>query len=103
MLVTDHSKANDELKSIASSKSVTVPAAMMPAHQKHVDMLKAKSGADFDKAYMNMMLDDHKKDIADFKKASSNGTDSDIKNFAAKTLPVLQKHLDSAQAIHGKM
>ncbi len=103
MLVADHTQANDELKSIASSKGIMIPAALMPAHQKHVDMLKMKSGADFDKAYMNMMLEDHKKDIADFKKASQSSTDADIKNFASKTLPVLQKHLDSAQAIHGKM
>ncbi|MEO6454374.1 MAG: DUF4142 domain-containing protein [Ginsengibacter sp.] len=102
MMVTDHSNANDELKSIASSKNITIPSSLMPDHQKHVDMLKNKSGADFDKAYLSMMLDDHKKDVAEFKKASENSTDSDIKNFAAKTLPVLQKHLDSAQAIHNK-
>lgn len=99
MLVTDHTKALGELKTIASSKNIMVPSSMMPEHQKHVDMLKMKSGADFDKAYMNMMLDDHKKDIADFKKATKSA-DADVKDFASKTLPVLEKHLDSAQAIH---
>jgi putative membrane protein len=101
MMVSDHTQANDELKSIASSKNVTVPAAVMPDEQKHIDELNKKTGADFDKAYMNMMLEDHKKDVAEFKKTSEKSTDADIKNFAAKTLPVLQKHLDSAKAIHG--
>lgn len=100
MIVTDHTKANDELKSIAGSK-LSMPAAMSGEHQKHIDMLKNKSGADFDKSYINMMIDDHKKDIAEFKKASQNVKDAGIKGFATNALPVLQKHLDSAQAIHG--
>ena len=98
MLVADHTKANDDLKSIASSK-VTMPAAMMPDEQKHVDMMKNKSGADFDKSYINMMIEDHKKDIAEFKKASQNLKDAGVKGFATNALPVLQKHLDSANAI----
>lgn len=100
MMVTDHSSANDELKGIASSKNITLPASVPADEQKHIDMLKSKSGADFDKAYTNMMVEDHKKDIAEFKKAAEKCTDPDIKNFAAKTLPVLEKHLDSIQAIH---
>jgi putative membrane protein len=59
-------------------------------------------GKDFDKEYMDMMLKDHKDDIDMFKKASSDLTDSTIKDFATSTLPTLQKHLDSAQAITGK-
>jgi len=100
MIVADHSKANDDLKSIAGTK-VSMPAAMMPDQQKHLDMMKNKSGADFDKAYINMMIEDHKKDIAEFKKASQDLKDAGIKGFATNALPVLQKHLDSAQAIHG--
>ncbi len=49
-----------------------------------------------------MMVDDHKKDIAEFRKCADNCSDSTIKNFAANTLPVLEKHLDSIQAIAGK-
>lgn len=103
MMVTDHSNANDELKSLAASKNITVPSALSPEHQKHLDMMKNKSGADFDKAYMSMMVDDHKEDIDEFKKEANSSNNDPFKSFAAKTLPVLQKHLDSAQAIHGKM
>lgn len=103
MMVTDHSKANDELKSIAASNNVTIPAALLPEHQKHLDMMSKMSGADFDKHYMDMMVNDHKEDIGDFKKEANSSTNDAFKDFAGKTLPVLQKHLDSAQAIHGKM
>jgi uncharacterized protein (DUF305 family) len=54
---------------------------------------------EFDKAYMTMMVSDHKKDVSDFRNASKSLKDSTIKGFAARTLPVLQMHLDSAQAI----
>jgi putative membrane protein len=64
--------------------------------------MKMKKGKDFDKEYVSMMLDDHKKVIADFRKCADNCSDSTIKSFAANTLPVLEKHLDSIQAIAHK-
>jgi putative membrane protein len=48
------------------------------------------------------MVNDHEKDIKEFEKAGNNLKDADVKNFAMKTLPTLQKHLDSAKAITGK-
>ena len=67
--------------------------------KKDMDKLSKKSGADFDKAYVDMMVEDHKKDIAALKKQQEDVSDNDIKNFATTTLPTLQKHLDSIQAI----
>jgi putative membrane protein len=61
------------------------------------------SVADFEKQYMSMMVTDHQKDISDYQNASQNMSDAEIKGFATKTLPVLQKHFDSAQAINGNM
>ena len=103
MMATDHTNANNELKAMATSNSIAVPTALKTDQQMHVDMLKKKSGKDFDKAYMDMMLDDHKSDVGEFKKASTGLSDASYKAFAIKTLPVLQKHLDSAQAIHKSM
>ena len=102
MMVDDHTQANNNLKDITSRKNITVPAAITDDQKKEMDKLSKKSGADFDKAYVDMMVDDHKKDIAAFKKASGNVGDNDIKNFATSTLPTLQKHLDSIEAIKSK-
>lgn len=99
MMVTDHSKANDDLKSIASQKNVTLPQGMDAEHQHHKEDLSKKKGTDFDKAYINMMIDGHKKVIDQFEDASKNATDPDVKNFAAQKLPTIKMHLDSAQAI----
>ena len=96
-MVEDHSKANDELKQIASTKGVQLPSALDKKHQSDMDRLQKMSGADFDKAYMSHMVDDHKHDVADFKKEASSGRDSDIKGFASKTLPTLEEHLKLAQ------
>ena len=62
-----------------------------------------KSGADFDKDYMSMMIDDHKDDIDKFEKAADNCKDADIKAFAARTLPVLKKHLEAAIVIEDNL
>jgi len=99
MMVTDHSKANDDLKAIARQKNVTLPEGMDAEHQHHKDDLDKKSGAAFDKAYIKMMIDGHKKVIDEFEKASKDVTDSDVKNFATQKLPTIRMHLDSAQAI----
>lgn len=97
-MVQDHSKANDELKQIASSKGVQLPASLDKKHQKDVERFQKMTGAQFDKAYMSHMVDDHKKDVSEFKKEADSGKDGDIKGFASKTLPTLQEHLQLAQA-----
>ncbi len=102
-MVDDHSKANDELKQIASSKGITLPADLDAKHKNKLAKMQKLSGAQFDRAYMDDMLTDHKEDVADFKKESTSGKDSDLKAFAAKTLPTLEDHLKMAQSTHSAM
>lgn len=102
MLEKDHGEAGAKLKELAKRKDIVLPDSLSNDAQKHVEKLSKKTGRDFDKAYMDMMVDDHNKDIDKFKKASEDAKDADLKAFAAGTLPVLQKHLDSAKAITGK-
>jgi putative membrane protein len=97
MMVRDHSKANDELRSIATGKNIAIPDAMESS--KSARDLKTKTGKDFDKDYMKDMVDDHTKDIEEFKKQAENGSDAEVKAFASKCIPVLQTHLDSAKVI----
>lgn len=103
MMITDHSKANAELKSVAAKKDLTLSATPAEKQQKMIDELKAKKGADFDKAYVEMMVDDHKEDISKFQDEADKGNDSDVKAFAAKTLPVLNKHLERIKKIQEGM
>lgn len=99
MMVRDHSKVNEELKSLAKSKNVELPASLDDTHKKKLDEMKNEKSEDFDKAYIKDMVDDHEKDVDKFQKQAENGKDEEVKAFAAKTLPVLLMHLDSAKAI----
>jgi len=93
MMVKDHSKANDELKQWASTAGYTLPTSLDAEKQKKYNDLKAKKGADFDRAYADLMVSDHKKDIAEFKEEASKGTESSLKSFAGKTVSTLEHHL----------
>ena len=90
-MVTDHGKANDELKSIASKKGFELP------NKEHAGKWNS------DKAYMDMMVKDHEKDLAEFKEEASSGSDPDVKKFADDTAKIVQEHLDAAKEIQGKL
>jgi putative membrane protein len=101
-MVDDHSKANDELKQLASAKGVTIPADLDPKHQATHDRLSKLSGAEFDRAYMQQMVNDHRETVNDFRRESKSGSDSDVKAWAAKTLPTLEHHLQMAESTAAK-
>ena len=97
-MVDDHSKANDQLKSLASSKGVNVPTEIDRSERRELDNLAKKSGTDFDREYMKHMVSDHKTDVKEFTSESKSAKDGDIKSFAASTLPTLEQHLDLAKS-----
>ncbi len=103
MMVKDHSAANDALTAIAKNKSITLPTAVSADDQKAMDDLSKKSGKDFDKAYVDAMIDGHKKALSLFEDAAKNCKDADLKAFAANTAPTVQMHLDAIDKIKDNM
>lgn len=93
-MVKDHSKANDNLKEVASKLNVEVPAKLDSTHQAKVDKMSGMTGAAFDKAYVPAMVKDHEKDIAEFEKAEKQVTNEDLKEFIKDTVPVMKEHLE---------
>ncbi len=102
-MIQDHSKAGQKLATLASSKSVDLPNGKGLMNDALYLKLKALSGKDFDQAYMNAMVDDHKEDVSDFEKEASSAQDPAVKDFAAKTLPTLKSHLAMAEKIQAKI
>jgi putative membrane protein len=100
-MVKDHGVANDELKQLAEQQSVKIPTKPTGEHAKTIDRLSKLHGAQFDRAYMQTMLADHRKDVDKFRKESKSGENGDVKAFAAKTLPTLESHLQMAEDIAG--
>jgi putative membrane protein len=94
---TDHTKANGELKQMASKNGWTLKTAPGAEHSAMRGKLQKATGAEFDRAFVEAMIADHKKDIAEFERYSSSGTDEALKRFASSTLPTLKSHLDMAQ------
>lgn len=98
-MVDDHTKANDQLKSVAAQENMTLPTTLDAKDQKLMTKLQGLSGPDFDKTYMKAMVKDHKDDIKEFQKEADKGKDPQIKNFASQTLPTLQQHLSKAESV----
>lgn len=99
MMVNDHTQANNEVKSLASQRNVSLPDSVSNEKKKDRDDLAKKSGADFDKAFMKAMVNDHDATINLFEKASNDVKDPAVKTFVDNTLPKLRSHLDSAKTI----
>ncbi|MGH9502825.1 MAG: DUF4142 domain-containing protein [Terriglobales bacterium] len=97
-MVRDHSKANDQLKQIASSKGIALPQHISAKYKTTEERLSQLSGSEFDRAYMADMVKDHKADIAAFRHESSSGSDAEVKGFASETLPTLKDHLKAAES-----
>ncbi|RAW00117.1 DUF4142 domain-containing protein [Pseudochryseolinea flava] len=97
MMVDDHAKVNDELKSTAISKNITVPSALSEKSQKVYDDLAAKKGEEFDKEYIDQMVKDHKDAIDLFEKQAKDGKDSVFATWAQGKIPSLQHHLEIAE------
>ncbi|MCU1280699.1 MAG: outer membrane protein [bacterium] len=92
-MVEDHSKANDELKSIASKKNVPLPTDVDSKAKATYEKLAKLSGPDFDKAYLDAMVKDHDEDVKEFKnEASKSNADPELKEWAQKTLSVIEEH-----------
>lgn len=99
MMIKDHTEANKRIAELASSKNIVLPNIMGEKDQKMYNDLKAKKGADFDKDYMDMMLEGHKNNIDNFEKEAKNPNDLEISDLANSLLPILNVHADSAKAI----
>jgi len=96
-MVTDHGKAGKDLAKIASRKGASLPAEPTAADQREIDRLSKLPGPEFDKTYMNLMVREHKADEKEFKHASENVQDPDLKAFATTMLAMVHEHLKMAE------
>jgi putative membrane protein len=102
-MVSDHGKANDELKQLAQNKGLALPAEADKESRKFADRLAKVGGKDFDKEYINDMVNDHEKDVNELEKALRDAKDPDLRAWAARTLPMIQDHLKMAKDIKAKL
>lgn len=102
-MVEQHAEANAALKALAEQKGLVLPGGLGREQQEAYAELSALTGSAFDKQYMALMVDDHKKDVDEFEDMSEDAYDGDIRGFAAKYAPVLKEHLDMAKQVNGQV
>jgi putative membrane protein len=103
-MVQDHTKANRELKDLATKKNWTIPASFdTTKHESMMRELQEATNSDFDRKYMELMVDDHNKVVSMFQQYSKSGKDKELKSWVSKTLPTLQQHQKLAKQINDRM
>jgi putative membrane protein len=98
-MVNDHSRMNMSVRDLAGKQSVTLPSDISIKDKITYDLISKKTGADFDRAYMEDMIADHKADVAAFEREVESGTDPEAKAVAQKALPTIREHLRMAEEI----
>jgi putative membrane protein len=102
-MVADHGKMGEDVKQVAARENVNLPADVSMTEKMTYDRLSKKTGMDFDKAYIEDMVKDHKSDVAAFEKEANSGSDPEAKAVAQKALPIIREHLRMAQQIAGQL
>jgi putative membrane protein len=99
MLVTEHTKSNEELAKLAASKGAELSTVIDPDQAKTYQKLEKESGTDFDKEFLATIVSGHKKCVSNFEEASEEAKDNDLKTWAGKMLPALKTHLAQAKGL----
>jgi len=102
-MISDHTKANEELERIASEKLLRVPKDLDAEHKAKIDILRKKTGAEFDKSYMQAQVSDHDKMQQLLAAEATNGKNADLKKFAVKILPTVREHYQMAKELEAKV
>jgi putative membrane protein len=98
-MVNDHRALEQQVTSTASQNKIALNATINAQHQAQVSRLQSLSGSQFDQSYMSLMIQDHQTDVTKFQQESSSANSAQVRDLAAKSLPVLQQHLTLAQQV----
>ena len=98
-MVSHHGRSNQDMVALAQQKQITPPSSIGAEHQSVYDDLAKLRGNAFDRAYAQAMVRDHQEDLRLYQEEAANGTDPDVRAFAARHVPILQDHLRMAQRL----
>jgi putative membrane protein len=104
MMIDHHTMSGQEMKQMLSTKGVTIPeSAMLDRYRSKLEMLQGLQGADFDKAYMRIMVDAHEEDLDEYEDETTDARDADIRAFTVKMMPILRTHYTKAREIRKQL
>jgi putative membrane protein len=102
MLVDDHSKNLRDAVDLMNQKGMAQPKELPEVKHEALDKLNAMSGPELDREFVKMMIDDHQKDVSEFRNQANTTQDKDVKDYATQTVSMLEKHLQKAQELQAK-
>jgi putative membrane protein len=94
MMISEHTQMNEELAGIAKQKGVEPPSSPDLASQAKDAAMNVLPGSTFDKQYVSSQLDDHQETLQLLQQQAQEGQDTELKAFAQKYIPVVEKHID---------
>jgi putative membrane protein len=98
-MASDHSRIQNEWTAMASSNGVTVSPQLDTGDQAKLDQLNQLSGSDFDRAYMNLMIQAHQDAVTRLQNEAQSANSAQVRAKIANDLPTFQQHLSMAQQI----
>ena len=98
-MITEHQKANQELKTLLTAKNQRISTELLPEHQRMYSKLMAEDPKEFDDTYMELQVEAHREAVELFENAARSHQDAELRAFAERTLPNLRMHLESAKKI----
>jgi putative membrane protein len=102
-MVSDHSKAYDQLMRVQEGADPSIPKEPDPEHKRSRDELNKASGKDFDIAYLASQIQDHQKTVNLLLWEISSGQSAELTKYAADTLPTVMAHLEMAKQQHAAL
>lgn len=99
MIIEDHMKMNDELKSAIQKDAMKLPTTLDREHQAQLDQLQSASERNFDKQFRTQQIEGHRQALQIFQAYASNGDNAELKSFAQNSVATLQRHLDQAEKL----
>jgi putative membrane protein len=100
MMVEHHSMAGQEMKQLLSTKGAMIPdSALLSGHRMRLEMMQNLTGADFDKAYMRIMVDAHEEDVDEYEDETTDARDADIRAFTIRMMPILRTHYEKSKEV----
>jgi putative membrane protein len=98
-IVREHEKAGAELKQIATKHNIPADTGEQKEHNDLRERLSKLSGAEFDREYIDAMVEEHQEAVNEVERKAENADNPDLRQWASKTLPALRQHLERAQQI----
>jgi putative membrane protein len=96
-MTQDHNRMRSEWTEVSSKNGLRLSTIMSPHHQAQMTRLASLSGAEFDRAYMSTMVQNHQETISTLENRGRSAQSAEVRQLVSRSIPSVQEHLRLAQ------